>query len=448
MAIVCFLPDAGHVLPLLRLGRLLQTLAPSRVTCFLTGNFAAAARDHGFELREILAGAARWPDDLAVTLAGKSLFYNAFSGYTEMSDRYWMPLRDSASQELPTVVSALRDLEPHLLICDDHVFSDWYERLAASCGARLLVNRSEGTLRWMQRPYVRTYGFNSRAEVIQRLVEMLGRLSELWFRCWRRVRHPERSGKVRQLRVATDTRTAKAFEDCGASRVVTTFVSSGLAALEPLPESRGDEPAPGGHQVILAPTIGLEQPELPPELQDWVARQAKGSIVYVSFGTMVALSEEVCAELVRGLIDSRATVIWSLPQSQHSMLLKHPLPSHFRIEKFVAQPALLASGQVGCFITHGGAGSTQEAVAFGTPVLCVPFMWDQPYNGSLLVRMGMGRMLSKHQLTRRRICHEIRTLLDDRKYAAAAAEQARAIRELQASRGYEESLHALFAETP
>jgi UDP:flavonoid glycosyltransferase YjiC (YdhE family) len=148
---------------------------------------------------------------------------------------------------------------------------------------------------------------------------------------------------------------------------------------------------------------------------------------------MVVLSESMIAELILGLTAVGASIIWSLPATQRGALEKHQIPKSFRIEQFVPQKALLGSGRIRCFITHGGSNSCQEAAAFGVPVLCVPFMWDQPYNCSLLVRLGMARMLPKHRVTRARVSREVRELLDNPRYAESAKRWASALEELYGS---------------
>ena len=117
----------------------------------------------------------------------------------------------------------------------------------------------------------------------------------------------------------------------------------------------------------------------------------------------------------------------------------------FRLEEYVPQIALLASPRVGCFITHGGAGSVQDAVVCGKPVLCIPFMWDQPYNASLLRALGVGRVLSKRRVTWRRISREISELLNDPAYTESARRLAGDVRTLQTSEQQMEGIRRVLA---
>jgi UDP:flavonoid glycosyltransferase YjiC (YdhE family) len=428
---MCFLPDAGHVLPLLRIGRLFAE-AGWEISCYVAEDFESAVRDFGFEYRPIHLGSRHRLAQIARILSEKSVFYNAFSNYMDLYDFYWIPLRAAVSQELSGIADALEATQPQALLCDSHEFLDWYERLAQCCGARLIVNRADGTLRRVQRPFVRTYGYGSRAATFQWLIEVSGRLSEQGLRLWRAIAHQARRGTAISEMTSARKQAQIAFRSRAATQIRKVQIVSGLAVLERL-LGYAAEASKSSREITLAPAIGNEPTRLSSELETWITAQEPKSIIYVSFGTMVVLSESMIVELILGLAAVGASVIWSLPTSQRGALEKHDIPESLRIEQFVPQRALLSSGRIRCFITHGGSNSCQEAAASGVPVLCVPFMWDQPYNGSLLVRLGMARMLPKHRVTRTRVSSEVRELLNNPQYAESARQWASALEELYGS---------------
>ena len=432
VAVLCLVPDSGHVLPLLRLASLLDRQLQCRIVCILPSKFESIVREYGFEYFCLRSELSDFESKLAERISGCSIFYNAFSNYMDLSDCYWSPLREVLSHELESLVGTLCRLKPQFLLCDRHAFPDWYERLASCCGARLIIHGSEGTLRSMRSLFVRTYGLTKRHRWLQELVELAGRSAELWFRGWRQIRYPGRSRSVRAMMNAANKRAALAFVDCGATEPEEIYVTSGLAVLE-----SGICSAQAGvaaiKPVILAPSVEATDGGLPPDLTKWLAQQRPGNVVYVCFGTMVALSDAMMEELISGLVDAGVSVIWSLRTSQRRLVAKHRVSDQFRFEEYVPQVALLASELVGCFVTHGGAGSTQEAVVCGKPILCIPFMWDQPYNGSLVASLGVARVLSKRQISRRRVSKEITELLNNPTYAQSARRLAGEVRELQRS---------------
>lgn len=425
LVVMCFLPDAGHVLPLLRLGRLFAE-AGWEVICYVAEDFESAARAFGFEYRPIRLRSRHRLPQIARILSKRSIFYNAFSNHMDLYDFYWIPLRAAVSQELTGIADALEAMQPQALLCDSHEFLDWYERLAQCCGARLIVNRADGTLRRAQRPFVQTYGYNSRTAALQWLVEVSGRMSEQGLRLWRAIAHQARRHTAISETASARKQAQIAFRNRAATQIRRTQIVSGLAVLErQLGYAAGASKSP--REITLAPAFGNEPTPLSSDLETWITGQEPQSVIYVSFGTMVVLSESMMAELILGLTAVRASVIWSLPIGQRGALEKHKIPENFRIEQFVPQKALLESGRIRCVITHGGSNSCQEAVASGVPVLCVPFMWDQPYNGSLLVRLGMARMLPKQRVTRARVSSEVRELLDNPQYADSAKRWASAL---------------------
>ena len=444
LLIVCFLPDPGHVLPLLRLGRLLERQLKCPVVCLLAGNYEAMVRDYGFEYCHLRSVSTEWLPEMAARLSKQSIFFNAFSNYMDLSDLYWTPLRESVSKDLHNLVGTLRTIKPQLVLCDSNVFLDWYERLALCCGARLIINRAEGTLRWRQRTFVQTYGMSDLPDWARHVVEKAGLVSRGWFRFWRALRHAGRRRRVAKMQKAAAESAAMAFKDCSAWHTDTSYVTSGLAVLETQFATFNREHA-RIDEFVLPPIVETNKGGLPKDLAEWLDRQV-GKVVYVCFGTMVGLSGSTFVELVRGLMDTGVSVLWSLPASQHFLLSKYPPSERFRVETFVQQRAVLASEKVGCFVTHGGGGGAQEAVVFGKPVLCIPFMWDQPYNCSLLIRLGLGRTLSKRRIKARRISREIRELLSNPMYTESARRSADEVRELQDSERQSECLRQLLAQ--
>ena len=430
MAVLCFLPDTGHVLPLLRLARVLCRQAPAEVVCYVHSRFEKAVREHGFEHRG-LPCVDSLPRSAAFSeLSRRSVFYNAFSNYCDLRDHYWAPLRDAASRDLSGLVESLETLRPELILCDSHLFLDFYRRLAAGCGARLITNRAEGSLSKFRRTFTQIYGLRERRRWLQVSVEAAGWIAKQLHKARRLIFQPARRSRTRAMLTAAEERAAVAFADCPAGAADPIHVIAGLAVLEPDCDVISREIAARG-EVVLPPTVEVADRNLPADLEDWLASRDDGRVVYVCFGTMAALSEKFLDEMAGGLLDSGAPAIWSLPRAYHGLLARHELGGRLHVEEFVPQVAVLASGKVGCFVTHAGAGSAQDAVIAGKPVLCIPFMWDQPYNSSLLEGLGVGRVLASRRAKRTLIAREIRELLDDPIYRQTASRLAGQVRDLQ-----------------
>ncbi len=76
-------------------------------------------------------------------------------------------------------------------------------------------------------------------------------------------------------------------------------------------------------------------------------------------------------------------------------------------------------------IHHGGAGTSQEALASGRPMLVVPHGFDQPDNAARLARLGVARVLAARRYNAERAIPEVQAVLTDSAMRARAADCAR-----------------------
>lgn len=73
-------------------------------------------------------------------------------------------------------------------------------------------------------------------------------------------------------------------------------------------------------------------------------------------------------------------------------------------------------------VHHGGIGTTAQALRAGRPQLITPYLVDQPDNAARMVRLGVGRELSRRRWRGKEIAANLRALLDQPGYARAAAQ--------------------------
>lgn len=81
-------------------------------------------------------------------------------------------------------------------------------------------------------------------------------------------------------------------------------------------------------------------------------------------------------------------------------------------------PAHLVNPLADIALTHGGAGTVQTAIHAGTPLVGVPMHLEQAGNISLVARQGAGIMLSKQDLTRRKLGSALEKLVTDSSFPA------------------------------
>ena len=96
-----------------------------------------------------------------------------------------------------------------------------------------------------------------------------------------------------------------------------------------------------------------------------------------------------------------------------------PWPANAHVEQWWPQDAVLAHAAV--MLGHGGFGTTMGALAAGVPQVVAPiFTSDQVVNGVHVAAVGAGLAVAMGPGSVTRAAGEVRTLLADPSYAAAA----------------------------
>ncbi|XP_047316109.1 UDP-glycosyltransferase 74F2-like [Impatiens glandulifera] len=116
----------------------------------------------------------------------------------------------------------------------------------------------------------------------------------------------------------------------------------------------------------------------------WLSSKPKGSVVYVSFGSLSDLGGGQMEEILWGLKGSEFNFLWVIRATE---MPKFP-DSFVNSEKglvvgWCPQLEVLANDAVGCFFSHAGWNSTIEAMSLGVPMVVMPQWTDQPMNAKL-----------------------------------------------------------------
>ncbi|XVF83812.1 hypothetical protein PTKIN_Ptkin16aG0523100 [Pterospermum kingtungense] len=121
----------------------------------------------------------------------------------------------------------------------------------------------------------------------------------------------------------------------------------------------------------------------------WLDKQASNSVIYVSFGSVAAISETDFLEIAWGLANSKQPFLWVVrPGLVLGSEWLEPLPKGFlgmvggrgHIVKWAPQQEVLAHPSTGGFWTHCGWNSTLESLCEGVPMICHPSFGDQKVN--------------------------------------------------------------------
>ncbi|KAK9159414.1 hypothetical protein Syun_005755 [Stephania yunnanensis] len=124
----------------------------------------------------------------------------------------------------------------------------------------------------------------------------------------------------------------------------------------------------------------------------WLNGKEKGSVVYVSFGSIVELGEEQMEEIVGGIKQSNKSFLWVVRDKEVDKLPGNIAEDNAGLlVPWCSQVEALAHEAVGCFVSHCGWNSTMEALSIGVPIVAMPLKWDQPPNAKLIEEIwGVG----------------------------------------------------------
>ncbi|KAH7853995.1 hypothetical protein Vadar_008926 [Vaccinium darrowii] len=124
---------------------------------------------------------------------------------------------------------------------------------------------------------------------------------------------------------------------------------------------------------------------------DWLDKQIACSVVYISFGSWVSpIGEEKINILALALEACKRPFIWVLGLSWREGLPKRYIERVSKIGKVVSwapQVEVLRHEAVGCYFTHCGWNSTNEAIQCMKPLVCYPVAGDQFVNCAYIVEM-------------------------------------------------------------
>lgn len=160
-------------------------------------------------------------------------------------------------------------------------------------------------------------------------------------------------------------------------------------------------------------------------IKGWLNGQKRASVVYVALGTEVPPSQTDISELALGLELSGVPFFWVLrkpPGFNESESVQLPDEFEERVEGrgmvwkgWAPQLKILSHESIGGFLTHCGWGSTIEGLAFGHPLIMLPFLVDQGLNARVLEDKQLGIEVARNEqdgsYTRNSVAQTIRSIM-------------------------------------
>ncbi|OIV93780.1 hypothetical protein TanjilG_07683 [Lupinus angustifolius] len=128
---------------------------------------------------------------------------------------------------------------------------------------------------------------------------------------------------------------------------------------------------------------------------EWLDNKPPSSVIYISFGSIIALSQKQMNNVALALKNSNKSFLWVIRTHGSNNSNASDLPLEFLEEtkgrgfvvKWSPQEKVLMHPAVACFISHCGWNSTIESLVTGVSVICYPHWADQRTNAMLIENM-------------------------------------------------------------
>lgn len=153
----------------------------------------------------------------------------------------------------------------------------------------------------------------------------------------------------------------------------------------------------------------------------WLDGNPLQSVIYISFGSIAAVTDAQILEIAWGLANSGCPFLWVIRGDGSGWLEKLPgeflpiLEERGKIVNWAPQQEVLAHPAVGAFWTHNGWNSTLESVCEGVPMICMPFFADQTINARYVSDVWRVGVHLENKIERGNIESAIKQLFDDDK---------------------------------
>lgn len=178
-----------------------------------------------------------------------------------------------------------------------------------------------------------------------------------------------------------------------------------------------DIPVYAAGPLIPSQELSVENERNKPDYIRWLDAQAKSSVLYISQGSFLSVSEAQMEEIIGGVRESGVPFLWVAREGESKM--EEALEGSLGfVMSWCDQLRVLCHAAVGGFWTHCGFNSTLEGMYSGVPILAYPLHWDQILNGKMVVedwRVGMKierRKKTELLIGRGEIKEEVKRLMD------------------------------------
>ena len=158
----------------------------------------------------------------------------------------------------------------------------------------------------------------------------------------------------------------------------------------------------------VGPILSKTPEPLDNDLKAWLDGKEERSVIYISMGSFVPVSNETGRAIALGIRGTKYSAIWSLRKNNQDILEGLQLdPERFFISSWTPQLRILQHEAVRMTIMHGGMNGVSEALYNGVPIIVLPYGGDQGSNADRVQSQGLGIRLDLQTVTKERIKQSI-----------------------------------------
>lgn len=166
----------------------------------------------------------------------------------------------------------------------------------------------------------------------------------------------------------------------------------------------------------VGPILSKQTQEIPDDLKEWLATKRESSVVMISMGSLAPLTPERGKIIVKSVMTTNYSVIWSLRDRNRFILDGLEIDKdRFYISKWIPQAALLKHPATAMALLHGGMNGIHEAIAYGVPIIVMPFASDQGDVSARVENSGAGIQILKEYLSVETLTAAIRAIQHGKK---------------------------------
>lgn len=161
----------------------------------------------------------------------------------------------------------------------------------------------------------------------------------------------------------------------------------------------------------VGPVLTKSPDPLPTDLQAWLSEKNDHSVIYISMGSHMPMSEKLGAAIVNGIAETQYSAVWALKNS--TLLETNGIKldrSKFFVTSWAPQLTLLGHKAIRMVILHGGANGVHEALYNEVPIILLPQFGDQMSLAGRITRNKFGVHIPSENLSSSSISDAIKEI--------------------------------------